>query len=271
MNDHPERLLAELVDGTLSPSDRTAVEAHAAGCERCREEIALAREARGSLSSLPDLAPPAGIPLAVRREERTAPRRSWRAVGIAAVAAGVIAAGVVAVSVLGNGDRPAFRQGAGQSREEPAAEGGGGAGTAPEAAEAAGDLSRLGVTPIYRETGRRYDQESLPRLGRRFRAEAGDALEQGFPPTATEFFGAFDISELGPEAREAYRCVLAEVPPEQPVAPFAVEGAAFEGAPAYVAAFLEGPAPDQPFSRVVIWVVDRESCGLLSLASQQLE
>jgi hypothetical protein len=37
-----------------------------------------------------------------------------------------------------------------------------------------------------------------------------------------------------------------------------------------VASFLQGPAPDQAYDRVVIWVVGREDCRLRSLASQRL-
>jgi hypothetical protein len=64
--------------------------------------------------------------------------------------------------------------------------------------------------------------------------------------------------------------VLEEVPPDQLVVPFVIEGARFDDTPAYVAAFLQGPAPDRRYERVLIWVVDRRSCALLSLASQRL-
>jgi hypothetical protein len=64
--------------------------------------------------------------------------------------------------------------------------------------------------------------------------------------------------------------VIAEVPPEQLVVPIGIEEARFDGRPAYVAAFLQGPAPDERYDRVVIWVVARESCSLLSLATQRL-
>jgi len=270
MNDHPDHLLAELVDGELTPASRAEVESHLAACERCREELALAREAAVRLSGLDDLEPPAGIPLAVRRELRATPRRTWRGVGMAAAAAGLIAAGAITVSVIGRGGPQDTLGGGGQTGEPaapaPAQEGG----DAFEAQDAQAG-GRIALTPTYRETGREYDQDSLARLGRRFRDEAAVMLDLGFPPTATAFLQDFDLADLAPDARRAYRCVIEEVPPSQPVAPVAVEGASFEGTPAYVAAFLQGPTPDSPYDRVVIWVVEREGCSLLSLASQQLE
>ena len=57
---HPEELLAEYVDGSLQQDERTAVDAHIAACERCRDEVASARRARTALSALPE----ADLPIA---------------------------------------------------------------------------------------------------------------------------------------------------------------------------------------------------------------
>ena len=49
---HPEDLLAPYVDGSLGTDERAVVEAHLAGCDRCRDEVDLARPARAVLASL---------------------------------------------------------------------------------------------------------------------------------------------------------------------------------------------------------------------------
>ena len=95
-------------------------------------------------------------------------------------------------------------------------------------------------------------------------------LAAGFAPNADAFFAAFDPATLEQDARDAYRCALAEVPPDGAVVPLAIEGARFGDTPAYVAALLQGPTPGERYDRVLIWVVDRETCSILSLASQRL-
>ncbi|MGH2678385.1 MAG: anti-sigma factor family protein, partial [Actinomycetota bacterium] len=67
MNEHPEILLAEYADGTLTPQAEAEVEAHLAECATCREELALATEARAALGSLPEVPAPEGLTLNVRR------------------------------------------------------------------------------------------------------------------------------------------------------------------------------------------------------------
>jgi hypothetical protein len=64
--------------------------------------------------------------------------------------------------------------------------------------------------------------------------------------------------------------VTREVPPEELVVPFVIEAARYEGDMAYVAAFLQGPDPGAPYDRILLWVVDRESCALRTFASQRL-
>jgi hypothetical protein len=124
--------------------------------------------------------------------------------------------------------------------------------------------------PIYNETRRDYEPAGLSPLARRLRDEARVAIAAGVEPTATGFFEDFDPSAFTPDVRQAIRCVLTDLPPDQLIVPYRIEAASFQGEPAYVAAFLQGPAPDQPYDRVVIWVVSRQGCRLLSLASQQL-
>ena len=282
MNDHPEELLAGYVDGSLGADERARVEQHLSECGSCREEVELATAGRAALASMPELDAPRGIPLGVRRKARGAPPRFWRLAGTAAAAA-ILAGGTILVfsSIeLGGQDGPGSGQ-AGTAPERPAAGdakskgggGGGGLGEASTEEEAAPSLALTGpppVLPIYQESKRDYEPKDLAPLARRLRDDANAALDAGLAPTATAFYADFDPSPFTPEVRGAIDCVLEEVPPEQLVVPYRIEAASFQGEPAYIAAFLQGPTRDDPYDRLVIWVVRRESCGLISLASQLL-
>jgi anti-sigma factor RsiW len=275
VNEHPEELLADYVEQSLGAGERARVEAHIVTCDRCREEVELAIDARGALLSLPDLEAPGGIPLGVRRKARRAvPSRAQRVAGIA-VAASVLAAGITygltRIDLGGGGEAASTPE-----SEAPAA---GGEAPAPQAgqeadtesATKAGDALRAPpALPTYLETRHDYGPDGLAPLARRLRDEALEALDLGIPPTAERFFESFDPAAFTVPVRQAIRCVLAEVPPEQLIVPFRIEAASFEGRPAYIAAFLQGPTPQDPYDRIVLWVVDREGCSLLSFASQVL-
>ena len=49
---HPEDLLAEYVDGTLTERERAFVDTHLDGCARCSSEIRQAEAAKTALSEL---------------------------------------------------------------------------------------------------------------------------------------------------------------------------------------------------------------------------
>jgi Putative zinc-finger len=277
MNDHPEELLAAYVEGTLGSDERALVDAHLSTCDRCREEVPLAGEARTALVALPELEPPAGVPLAVRRVRRGIPPKAWRYVGTAAAAAVLAAGAIFGLSKidLGAGDaglESSAPEGEGQA-PEPQAEGEQAftdAESAPAKGSTALDAAKAPSLPTYVETRRDYETNDLAPLARKLRDEAHEALDAGAQRTARAFFASFDPADFTVPVRQAIRCVLTEVPPEQLVVPFRIEAASFEGQPAYVAAFLQGPTPEEPYDRLVIWVVDRESCSLQSLASQLL-
>ena len=90
---HPGALLSALLDGEVTPDERTAVESHLAGCAACREELEGLAAARSSLRSLPAAEPPSGVlaePAPVVR--RIAPKPiTWAA---AAAAAALITVGL---------------------------------------------------------------------------------------------------------------------------------------------------------------------------------
>jgi hypothetical protein len=268
---HPEELLAEYAEGALGPEDHARVEAHIATCERCSDEVAMASQARASLAALPDLEAPAGVSLAVRRKARTPPgtSRAWRIVAPVAAAAVLVAGGFVVIRSLDQdreeGVRSAGAGGDAAQEDQPAA---------PEGLEGAGgdqeQLARTGELPRYSQSPANYTQAGLVGLARSLRDEARTAVDQGLARSATSFYAAFDPSTLPRDLREVYRCVVAEVPPEQLIVPFTILEAEFEDEPAYIASFLQGPAPDQPYDRLVMWVVGRDDCRLRSLASQRL-
>jgi Putative zinc-finger len=276
VNEHPEILLAEYADGTLTPEAETEVEAHLAGCARCREELALAREARDALGTLPEVPAPEGLTLNVRRRaRRPASPRAGRWVAAAAAAALLLAGGVVVIRAVVDGEEAAMPAGGSPQAPAPAAEGQGEAEGGAEAADEAAQTDESSMlaapaVPTYTESNRDYDGGDLVKIGRRVRDRARAALDGGLARSATAFYGNFDPASFTPEVREAIECSLAEVPPDQLLVPFSIEAASFEGQPAYVATFLQGPAPDQPYDRVVVWVVARDSCSLRSLATQRL-
>ena len=272
MSDHPDILLAEYVDGTLPPDARAEVDAHLLGCDRCRGEIELAEEARSALLALPEAPVPEGLPLAVRRRTGRRPTRpTTRWVAGVAAAAVLVAAGILVLRSVGTSrEDGAIEQGAGGGRTEE-----GDQGVTPTAApEAAAGETFLETArpalPTYTESDRDYTRADLVPLGREVRDRARDALQRGVARTATAFYAGFDPAAFTTPVTQAIECSLQEIPPEQLLVPFSIEAASFEGEPAYVAAFLQGPAPHRPYDRVVLWVVARDSCSLRSLASQRL-
>jgi Putative zinc-finger len=255
VNDHPETLLAEFVEGTLPPNPRAEVEAHLAGCGRCREEVALAREARTGLVGLPEVPAPQGLTFSVRRRARpTRAPRAGRWVAAAAAAAVLVAGGAVAITaVLGDGSQEAASVG-----DAPA-----GASPAPAPAqEAAGQelTARPDRLPTYVESNRDYSVGDLTRLVGGLRRLADTEVKAGRVPTAAAFSPKADRGALTRTIRRALACTLLDDPPEEPVVPFTIEAAAFLGEPAYVATFLRGPAPDRPANQILVRIVSRDSC-----------
>jgi Putative zinc-finger len=271
VSEHPDILLAEYVDGTLRGEVRAEVEAHLLGCDRCREEVSLADQARATLLALPEEPAPEGLTFSVRsRARRTASPRTVRWVAAGAAAAVVVAGGIVVYREFQAPGEEAATGGGGGGGGQERAPGGGLEEAAP--AQDAGEpvFAARPTVPTYTESERDYTSAALVALGRNVRDRARQALADGLAPTATTFYETFDPQTFIPPIRRAIECSLRQVPPRQLLVPFSIEAASFEGEPAYVTAFLQGPAPDQPYDRVVLWVVARDSCSLRSLAAQRL-
>lgn len=82
-DDHPfEEELQDLLDGRLGASERAAIQAHVARCERCREELAALERGRAAARGLPVLAPPTDlgprIASALDAEDRASASRPTR-------------------------------------------------------------------------------------------------------------------------------------------------------------------------------------------------
>lgn len=189
--------LSALVDGALPPAAAAALEAHVAGCEACRAELAGLRAVRSMLSALPEAAAPRSFRL--RRADVEAPaRRSaappvWlRAMPALSAAALVLFVALAAVDASrGGGDTlramsaPGASKSAGEMADRntaplPSAPVAGGLSTdqsAPDAGEAPGattDARVPGVAPPAEGTDTYATSPEAPQPERGARPAAGD-------------------------------------------------------------------------------------------------
>jgi hypothetical protein len=105
-------------------------------------------------------------------------------------------------------------------------------------------------------------------------ARVGDNGQEAAPPAfgggsvagATMAAGAADLVTAAP----AIECLRsAEVPLDDPGDRLlSIIEARFAGTPAYFAALLDSSGEGQPADSVVVWVVDRRDCQILSFATQ---
>lgn len=270
MTNHPEDLLTEYVDGTLGPQDRARVEAHLAECAICSEEIAAAREVRTALATLPEREEPAGLAFRAIKESRRRPARPWATRFAAAGAAAVVIGGLIAfVAFFGAGGDGGGDDAGAPAAEAPVEEEAGEPGAAQAEDAARATLAALDY-PRLREADEPVDAASLSSLARSLRDEARDALSAGLPGDAVTFYDAFDVETLPPRSADALACVTDAFTPDRSVVPFVILEGSFEGEPAYIASFLQGPAPEEAYDRVVMIVAGRSDCALRTLASQRL-
>lgn len=257
---HPEELLADYVDGTLPDEQRAVVDAHLQGCASCREEIELSRGAIAALARLEDEPVPFGVTGPVLAEagrrfegRRTAvfERLQWAA-GLAAAAALVL---VVALNLGGDTER----DGVASLESSTAAADAGGA--APEAA-APGDLA-FAFRGLEDQSGVNYDDAGI-------RALAQDAVPI---VTGEALSAAQDDGANARAADDALACIEASGAPtvdDPRDTLIRLVAAQYEGTPAYIAVYAEGPGAGQPPDRVVVWGVDQETCAILTTASLKI-
>jgi hypothetical protein len=250
---HPEEQLAGYVDGALPPHERRAVDAHLIDCARCRREVALAAGARTALGSLTEVPAPPDVADGALREAGAAGRArqtnglpAWyRIAGVAAaVAAGLLVVSLVLPRVGGSSDEAADR------REAAAGSVGGGAITSVEA-------TALEIQQVN------YDDASLSAFAASFKT-AQDTSE-----VATAAAPAESLAGTPRQTQKALRCIVKSAPDETGLLTQLIK-ARFQGAPAYLAVFLEGPGADQPPDSVSVWVLATDDCAILSFSNARL-
>jgi hypothetical protein len=251
---HPEELLAGYVDGTLSPKERRAVDSHVADCSRCSREISLAAGARSALRSLMEVPAPPGI--ATRAlEEAGGARRSaasgtprWYRIGGAAAA---VAAGLLVLTLV----LPNIGQSESPGGEAARVKDQGAAGDARESTSTL--LAAIEIQQVN------YDDASLTALISWYQSDAssGGALSAA-APTSQDF---------GTQAQtdRALACVAQSAPDPSGELQNLIR-ARFQGTPAYLAVFLEGPGAGQPADTATAWVFATKDCRILSFSSAQL-
>jgi anti-sigma factor RsiW len=268
---HPDELLAGYVDGSASPEEGRAVEAHLAECQQCRNEIALAESARAALLSLPEMEAPGltvpsaaagGDEVAGRREARRGGERqlrrwrvSWAALaGTAAVLA--LLAVIPLVLTRGGGGRLAVTGPGAKSGSR-----------APQAAFA---------YPPVLDLSSNYDPESVQaladRLGDRAKLAIGEAsgpLASATSPKASR--PAPSPIATGPIAdlpsADVVQCVVQATGLPSDTVPVYLEIATFRGTPAYLAGVK---AQGTNRSHLRLYVVSRQGCTFLFEADQPL-
>jgi hypothetical protein len=165
-----DAMLAAHADGTLSPPERAAADAHLEVCVQCRDELELAGRARAALRSLPiELRPPVDVAGAAVREvtgrgaapeTASEPPRRHRAAAVVAVAAAIGLAALVAPK-LGGSDE-ADRAASGGTAAEASVQ-------APRATAAVGTEAGSGTTDGQNVGQNADDETSVP-----FRSVAGE-------------------------------------------------------------------------------------------------
>lgn len=254
---HPEEHLAGYVDGTLSPHERSAVDTHLADCARCRREVALASGARAALGSLAEVPAPPGVAASALREAGAAKRArptaglpAWyRIAGVAAaVAAGLLVVSLVLPKVGGSSDDATDRQRA--------------------VAGSADAGVNTGVAAVLEIQDVNYDDASLSALSASYKAaEDSGAVETVEAPAEAPAESALFATPQ--QTQKALRCIVKSAPDETGLLTRLIK-ARFQGTPAYLAVFLEGPGADQPPDAVSVWVFATDGCAILSYSNARL-
>ena len=242
---HPHELLADLLDGTLDAERRAGVETHLRTCEDCRADLAAATAGRDAARSL------GVVPAPPNLHERVVAaagggggsRPGWYRWAAAAAAAAVVVAIALALPNVGNDTSG----GGGEDVRAASAEA-----SVPEAqSDAAGAAAEVGIEVQDRSYDGR-DLEELAKHGPNARATQPAA----FSPN---------------DGSAAVRCV------ERSMGTASLSGrlvrlidARFEGTPAYIAVYLEGPGADQPPDTSAVYVASKGDCRFLSTAAAKL-
>jgi hypothetical protein len=274
---HPDDLLADHVDGTLPERERAAVDAHLETCARCREEIELARGAVVALHDLEDVPVPVGVTGRVIAEARSETPKKTASGGlsrwIAGLAAAAVLVGVVAVALsrddASKGSLAAENAPAGSTARTAAALE---ASDVPledqRSANYEGDDGAIVLAREVIEDFRRSAPPGPTASDAAGGAEAAAPTDAAAAPAATQTTAAFEAADKVVDAGPAIRCLeQAGLPPTSTGAEFTLRRlvqAKYNGDPAYLAVFLQGPGAGQPPDRAVVFVLSRKDCSLVN-------
>lgn len=252
---HPEDLLAEYVDGTLAENERAVLDAHLAGCARCREEVEAAARAVSALASLEEEPVPLGVTGPVLAEARrsgpsAAPGRRplWEryqwAGGLAAAAALLLLVAVLVPQLTGRSADDSAGSGTTGATAE--------AGAAEDATLGAPEAVELEVLDED------LDDRDLQRIARDAAAVAPSLPQR-------------EVSATSRAADPAITCLLESgmTIDDRDVLVRVIE-ASYLGTPAYVGVFHEGPGGGEPADKILVWVVSKPECALLTALSQRI-
>jgi hypothetical protein len=244
---HPEDLLAPYVDGTATGEERIAVEAHLSGCARCRAEVAQASAARTALKALPVVQAPAAL-MPETSSGGTAVGAGgapvwYRWGGLAAAAAIVLLLALVLPKLGGEHSASTGAAAASGSR------------ALPETAAS---------VPIE------IQQQDLGGQALSSLAAAAAAAQPDTSPVAAPAGGAnlgTDQAKEGTlrQAQRAQAC-LSTAFVDVPGRLVRLIAAPFDGSPAFIGLYEQGPGANQPADTVVARAAAVHGCTPLSIA-----
>jgi hypothetical protein len=257
---HPEELLAEYVDGSLSDQDRAVVEAHLESCQRCRDEVGLSRGAVSAIRSLPEVPAPSDLGHSIEQARAESPigagptapagasfaARRYRFLAVAAAAA--VVAAIFILPRISSSDQPA-----------PAAAGATSEGTKDAAFGGLGSNARSLPLEIQQID---YSPTSAGMLAK----TAADQNPVAAPPPT---YGGETQSAGSAEALTALSC-LRDAFKGFSGEPIRVIQAKFQGSAAYIGVYTEGPGGGSAPNTVSVRVAAVNGCSLLSFTSKRI-
>jgi hypothetical protein len=249
---HPDDLLADYVDGTLDPRARAEVDAHLAGCERCRADLRWATRARSELRGAPEAETPPdlrerilartaseSIPAPTPLGQAHAGRRPAPAAWLAGIAAA--AALLIGFFVFSGLQTPSPTAGVAGGAAAPEANAPG----SPALSSGGGGSAGLVLAP-----NANYDETAIQKLAA---SVATNGVQIG--------------SRTVGDATAATACLTKGDKISGSEQPVELIQAKFGGKPAYLGVYRLTTPGDAPY-RVEVWVVSKADCSVLSFAQQ---
>jgi anti-sigma factor RsiW len=255
---HPEDLLADYVDGSLGDASQASVDAHLAGCARCRSEVAAAGGVREALRALPEVDAPAGVAAEALRVAAApaADERPPRYARVLPIAAAAVLVGLLAIAIPRIGGQSNDVRTAAEATDSSGGTTEGAA--APAARSSARDLARLAKQgPAVTDLQVDFDEAALEQLGKNAVAQWRGVP---FPSTALDANG--EAASFAADSLSASKCVFTQVPKDEASIIVQLLEATYQERPVYVAVVLEGTAAGRPADRAVVWIVYRDDCRL---------